>query len=145
MTETPQTGLATEDQEWVTFDGDDIELGAFVRVTATVTGEPTAYPSLYPVEGMRPIDFGRVYELLDNGNVKVQWNSADDDAEPVEEKPENLELSTEEMAAAFQLGFDQAYEVGYRDGGMVQMNATRVALGLPMLTVEQYGTVVCGE
>ena len=124
--------------EYVTADGEPITQGMFVRVATGITaGIPTAYAN--EETGKRPIDFGCVIGLLDDGVVDVNWFS---DYEPVAEKPHDLQQTTKEQAEAFRYGHDQGFEVGYRDGVMTQMNSVRASVGLPLLTDEEFEQVV---
>lgn len=117
--------------EWYTMDGDDIEVGGFVHVAIPLFED-----------GKRPMDYGRVYDLLDDGRVRVLWFSAEEAFEPDVEECGDLQLSTEEIAEGFKYGHDLGYETGYREGGMTQLNAQRSVLGMEPLTTEQFEQLI---
>lgn len=132
-----------EIEQWPWRDVNDHELlvGQWVRTAPLITCMPTAHPKLYS-PGERVLDYGIVYELLENGGVKIQWSLSGNDTHIRREDPCELELSSKEIAEAFAMGENWGYERGLMRGRQQEVNDLRARIGLPVLDDTQWESLV---
>lgn len=142
---TDKPTILADDSEWTWRDraGKPIVLGSWVRTAAQITA-PIGMNRMHPAK--RQLDYGRVYELLTTGDVKVEWVTDTDDSVTattvVVELTADLQLSTEEASWAFLAGRDEGWHDGHRRGRLDQVNDLRAFLGMPELLDEKFDALV---
>lgn len=132
---------ATQDWQWLDDMGQPLLLGSWIRTSPLVTCQPTGYPKTFALSGERVLDYGRVYELLPNGTVRIQWLGGPVDIIATED-PFLTQLTTKDAAEAFCDGLAEGYERGYRTGRMTEVNGQRERIGLPPLSDGEWDALV---
>lgn len=131
----------TDDWKWQDDTGKALLLGSWVRTSPLITCQPTGYPKTFAQPGQRVLDYGRVYELLPNGTVRIQWLGGPVDVIQTED-PAYTQLTTKDAAEAFCDGVAEGFERGNRMGRITEVNEQRERIGLPALSDDEWDSLV---